>query len=191
MIFRLDESLTQDGFPIDTFNSGLERSPGLHLTDVIRDIAGVLFPKQKVSRDNCSWNREATMGMGFLWECALSDVMRDKMAHRIGEVECDGIMMSPDGVDWGNGVLEEYKCTWKSTRHPPEDNWEWMTQIKGYLWGIGKGEMTRVVMRVLYVMGDWKGGGPEYRVWRGEFEEWELRENWEMIVNHAKARGWV
>ena len=109
------------------------------------------------------------------------------MPNRIGEVIKDGIIMSPDGLgvdpdgDVSGVNLEEYKLTWKSIKSHPKDNWNYMTQIQCYLNGVG---LNCCIMRIIYIMGDYKGSGPVYKKFVFEFDDYELEENWQMILNH-------
>lgn len=172
--------------------SGVDRTTGLHLSDIldyIEECMGVKYGND--------WDRSQTMDAGFIWERHLERTYAESMADRIGEVECDGILMSPDGVQLDPGVigpndkilcpatdlpiLEEYKWTWKSSKNKPWDIFRWMLQIKAYLYAL---RMTIVIMRIAYVMGDYKGSGPQYRVCRMEFRQRELQSAWDMILRH-------
>jgi len=172
-------------WPKTLFDDDEERQPGLHLGDVIRSIQESLGIGYKGDGFN---DMQLTAEIGLLWEGVLSKIMRDKYAVRPGQIIEDGIWMSPDGL--GEDplgevpiVLEEYKATWKSTKWPLTDNFPYMTQVKSYCRAVG----TNVaVMRVFYLMGDYKGSGPIYRVVRITFTDLELEQNWDMIVTHAK-----
>jgi len=164
----------QEEFPR---RQGPPRSPGLHLTDIIVDIV-----KPKTS-DNDLFKEP-----GFIWEELLSFAFGQSLADRPGEIVVDGIAMSPDGMDWENWVVHEYKVTWRSTNKLPVDNAYWMMQLKGYCKGLGA---TAAKMRILYLMGNYRGSGPQYTVWEMQFSKLEIDENWEAIVNHAKFRGWL
>ena len=168
--------------------SGQERSDDgrPHLTSIIRHIrdkAGFGYG------DGPGWDRDTTMEVGFLWEDVLDAAFKDRMAIRPGEVELDGVVGSPDGIGEDpegveHAVLEELKCTWRSSRRSPTEDWSWMVQIKSYCKMIGT---TVTIMRVLYLMGDYKGSGPQYKVFRIEFTQDELDQNWAMIVANAGA----
>ena len=85
--------------------------------------------------------------------------------------------------------LEEYKFTWKSSSRPPEDNWRWVTQMKAYCYVLG---LTEANLRVFYANGDYRQNRkPLYQGYRFTFREDELKENWAMLINHAKLRGWL
>lgn len=172
------------------------RSPGLHLSDVVNDLMAVTGMDQKYKGN--TWSRQPTMNAGFVWEevifnnwedylsVALAKLMGRKLSwYQTGELEHDGIYLTPDGVDvtlphpgW---VLQEAKCTWKSAKNGPADNWRYMVQAKAYCMALG---ITQVMMHVLYLMGEYKGGGPEYKPWLITFTPEELAENWDMLKNH-------
>jgi hypothetical protein len=161
------------------------RSDGVHLSVVIHDIATT------AGLDNYTYGNEKNtmMEMGFIWEQVLERALKDRYAIcNIGELCVDGIYMTPDKFDVENWVLHEYKCTWKSSKNDPIDNWRWMTQVKGYLRAT---QTRRCDMHVLYINGDYKGTGPEWYRYSLEFTDQEIEENWTMIVNHAKRRGWI
>ncbi len=149
-------------------------------------------------------NMDLTMDIGFMWEEVLSRVFADRMAIRPGEVECDNIVGSPDGINSDPGVvennghiiiepddsvmvLEEYKFTWKSSKTLPHDNWYFMTQAKGYCYMVGT---NIIIFRVCYVNGNYKGSGPQYRVERIVYTDYELKANWDMILDFAERKGY-
>jgi hypothetical protein len=96
--------------------------------------------------------------------------------------------MSPDGFDYDHWELWEYKATWKSCKNQPCENWYYMAQVKAYCYAM---ETDAARMAILYVMGDYKGGGPQYLGYKLKFTEYELIENWTMIVDHARRKGWI
>jgi len=165
--------------------SGLPRTPGMHLTDVINAIEVEMGWRKN------TWEDEPlhTAGeIGFIWEDILSFTYASRMTFRPGEVTCDGIICSPDGLGLDPEypdivVLEEYKCTWKSAKHELIGNWRYMTQIASYLHAL---DLDTCIMRVLYLNGIYNGQGPIRRTARIKFDEFELRDNWKMISNMAK-----
>jgi len=164
------------------FTTSEGRSTGrLHLSDIYGDLERELFPPKNTG------NRYFAE-IGFLFEEALSRAFRERLGKRIGEVELDGIVCSPDGFDFENWILEEYKCTWRSSKMLPDQMWRWMVQIKGYC---KVTETTRVLMRVLYLNGNYRGSGPEYKHFNLDFTQDEIDVNWSMLVSHAKRKGWL
>jgi hypothetical protein len=175
---RLDEE-----FP---FTRAIERSTGVHLMDVVKDMAGELFNTGSKYIDSAPDFLQ--FEKGYVWERVLSRAFGDEMASRPGEIVCDGIACSPDGVTVdpdGCLVVEEYKCTTMSSNKSPEAIWTWKMQAMGYCHVVGT---TVVVFRVFYLMGDYKGMKPVYVVWRLEFTENEIEDGWMSIVNHAKNK---
>lgn len=156
---------------------GPYRSKGLHLTDIIQDMLLVLGKDYK-GPDNPLWAE-----VGFVWEELLSMAWGSALGARPGEVELDGVVMSPDGLDRAHGILEEYKATWRSTNtvKTPCDEWKWMTQVKAYCKALG---VTTVRFRILYLMGDYRGSGPVYKEFFIEFTSQELDDNWNMLSLH-------
>lgn len=184
--------LSVDMFPRRKDGEDPVRSEGIHLTDIIRDLMETSGMSKTVS--GTMWGNdelELAAQAGFLWEDLLSLAMKDRLPCRIGEIQLDGISMSPDGIeidDNGEVVLSEYKLVWSSSRRPPTDNFKWMSQIKGYCRGL---ELTKVHMRIFYLNGDWKPPMPQYKGFRIEFTPLEIQENWELLTRHAHRRGWI
>jgi len=171
---RLDEE-----FP---WTEGPPRSPGMHLSDVIKSLMDELFGDMYPDNDDPRLQFEK----GYLWEETLTMAFGKKAAVRPTEVELDGIACSPDGIDFDDDgmFLEEYKCTMKGTKHQPKDNQYYMLQVKGYCHVLG---CTRAIMRIFHLAGDWSPPSPDYRVWQFDFTKQELVENWIMLLNHAKT----
>jgi hypothetical protein len=170
------------------------RSPGLHLTDIIKDLMVV----SGMDQGNQTWSSRPTMNTGFIWEQVLFDRWEEVLSpafaklmgrafswYHTGEIQYGGIYLTPDGIDIsaGSWVLQEAKATWKSSKNNPVDNWRYMTQAKSYCMALG---IDRVMFHILHLMGDYKGSGPIYKPWLITFLPHELDENWEMITNHAE-----
>lgn len=157
----------------------------LHLSDIYTDLENTLFPKTT----NADMTNPLWAEVGFLWEALLSRVLADHCSDRPGEIELDGVVGSPDGYDPSTGIVDEYKLTWKSIRNAhPENVWKWMVQTKGYCKMLGS---TTVRFHVFYVNGDYRGSGPLYRSYLFTFTQREIDENWQMLISHAKTRGWL
>lgn len=129
---------------------------------------------------------------GFVWERLLSMALPN-LGVRPGELEVDGIILSPDGIgycDWvQESVVEEYKCTARSSSGNPADNVGWMMQLKAYCRGVG---VLNAVMRILYLNGDYKRDrNPTPRTYLITFTQEEIDTNWNSIVAYAKDRGLI
>jgi hypothetical protein len=193
------------------FESGPPRSPGLHFSDIRESILKDITPKKRAKRFTRSESPEATNEQrgegesdargplfhnyiqgGFTFEHALERSLVERRAgiFRPGEIVKDGIAMSPDGICIDDWTLEEFKFTWKSSNGAPEDPkfWGWIIQMKAYCHAL---EINRARLRAFFVNGDYKAKTPEYKVWQFVFTDEELHENWQMIVQHAKQKGWL
>ena len=164
------------------------REGGLHLGTITKSLiqSSILARKGKGFTD-----MELTAEIGLLWERTLSKIMGDKYAQRPGQIQKDGIWMAPDGIGPDPEgefpiAIEEYKCTWQSSNRSPTDNFKYMIQVKSYCRAI---ETPIAVMRIFYIMGDYKGSGPLYRVARIEFTQDELNRNWAMVLQHKEEMG--
>jgi len=189
----MDIEIVDCMWPKALFEDDEPRAEGLHLGEVIKSLMDRSGMGYKGKGFN---NLELAAEIGLLWERTLSKIMREKYAMRPPQICVDGIWMSPDGIDFSSClaigpdpadtvpiVLEEYKCAWKSSRHPPDDNFYYMAQVKAYCRALG----TNVaVMRIFHVMGDYRGSGPIYRVARIVFTQYELDKNWEMILKEKE-----
>lgn len=168
------------------------RSPGLHLSDILEDIEQALNPRDYDSEGR-DW--DPYRKMGFVWERVLGKAMAGCGINLIapGEIEKDGIIMSPDRLDPDPWALEEWKATWKSYNRVKQHGIEgafprWIWQKKSYCYALGC-DTSR--LRAFFVNGDYRGSGPLDPAWEFEFTDRELKENWDMITNHAKSRGWL
>jgi len=158
----------------------------MHLSDAIHSLGEALFHSQAHSatvddETRMQWEK------GYLWEEALSLAFGEKAAIRPGEVELDGIIGSPDGINFDeDGVMyaEEYKCTAFSSNKPITDVWKWMMQAKGYCKMLG---VDKCVFRVFHIRGDYTNMVPVYKVWELTFTQAELDENWGSILAQAKV----
>ena len=161
------------------------RAEGTHLGEITESImkSAGLWYKGKGFED-----MNLTAEVGLLWERILSLVMRDKYATRPPQICEDGIWLSPDGIGpdpkgEAHIVVEEYKATWQSSIRPPADNFKYMVQIKSYCRAVN----TNVaILHVFYINGNYRGSGPQYRRFRIVFSDWELEENWKMILRHRQ-----
>jgi hypothetical protein len=66
--------------------------------------------------------------------------------------------------------------------------WLEVTQVKGYCHMTGS---TEAELWVFFVNGDYRPPRPTVRGVLLEFTEQELLESWQVILNHARRRGWL
>lgn len=197
------------------------RTGGLHQSSIIKAMAlkyNYLDPEWDVPEITDPMK----VIMGLMSEEWLSKNAHPECTFHPGELERDGVKGSADGIseltpdeytrvwmpnqnsglpsDFETHLMNEFKCTWKSSRVfgampvEPKDAtaamsdkrfWMWITQIKGYL----KMWSTRWArLHALFIRGDYSNwsSGPDYRVFNLEFSQWEIDENWDMIVAHKE-----
>jgi len=174
------------------------RTAGVHLTDIIHDMEKSIGhnrnPRAMGEDKLCLYQT-----VGYLWEDVLTKVINAERSWAIspglvrpGEIELDGIIMTPDAVDFAaeeGPVLEEWKVTWRSmARDLESENWHWFVQMKAYCHAL---KLTRANLRILYVNGDYKPTIPKPQGYAIEFTQRELEENFQMVCNHARSRGWL
>jgi hypothetical protein len=169
------------------------RSSGLHLSQIYGDLETTVRGRREPMEDT---QLNAYRAIGFVWEHIVAHGMamagESSYVIRPGEFELDGIAGSPDLIDVRDLRVIDTKATYRSSRrceNLQEDFWIWMVQQKGYCKMVGT-DLSRLI--VLFMMGDYKQGPrPEFRQFDFQWEQKELDDNWKMIVNHAKKRGWL
>jgi len=195
--------IKDEKWPKTLFEDEEPREEGLHLGEVIKslmDNAGIGYS----NKGGGFSDMELTAEIGLLWERVLSKVMREKYAIRPPQIKIDGIWMSPDGINTVSNlnamsigpdvlgevpfVVEEYKASWRSSKNPPTDNFYYMSQLKSYCYAL---ETNVSVMRIFHIMGDYRGSGPIYRVARIIFSQYELEQNWNMIIKEKERMNHV
>jgi hypothetical protein len=173
------------------------RTTGCHLTDIIHDMEKSIG-KDRNPRAMGEEKLELYRTVGFLWEDVLTRVINAERSWAVspglirpGEIELDGIWMTPDAVDFGCDppALEEWKVTWRSASRDLEgEHWHWFVQMKAYCHAL---HLTRANLRILYVNGDYRPTVPKPQGYSIEFTQRELEENFSMVIQHARSRGWL
>lgn len=185
--------------------SGEDRTPGLHLSDVLKSIMRKMDPDTYAKYDGKPMDPN-TIEPGFAFEVALERAFDARRMNilRIGEVEKDGIIMSPDGLDADDpATLEEFKFTKKSAggtptpcsihsdikqgcgfcRHDFHVKFlSWVLQIKSYVYALG---INHARLRAMFVNGDYSSrqfSDPQFRTWEFEFTDAELHEHWHNLI---------
>lgn len=174
--------------------TGLPRSGGLHLSQIYFDLDEV-NKKRYANNPLPLVQLQTYRSGGFVWEQAFSKAMADALANeewiRPGEFTLDGITGSPDLIGQRDWILGETKFTWRSAgrlESLDRDFWVWLVQMKGYSKMIGT---NKARLFAFFVNGAYKDMRPQLHVLDFEFSNIELRENWEMIVGHARRKGWL
>jgi hypothetical protein len=177
-----------------------KRSSGVHLSGVIKYVlttAGLLDP------DDITDEMPLRMAVGMAWEAFVVGLWPD-LIWQPGEVCQDDIYGSPDGITpimdensaperivTGRHQLEEFKATWRSRLEkselkgirPPDrkitEQRAWMLQVGGYCHMMG---LRRARLHVLWIMGDYRGSGPQYFTYLVEFSDSELERVWKNML---------
>lgn len=208
------------------------RSKGLHISEVIRDLAlaSNTLDKKWAKDEGMPLEDQNTnmMQIGLAWEdyldrskqhpeieyhpgemmvqtdiCAycgdfITEHLTDEHDHEPKRLK---VYMSPDGLTWKDGYLilflNEFKFTLKSCRDFAQSlrlnakkSRMWLWQIKAYLFGTGT---LAAKLHVMFGAGNYSydSSDPEsiavYNVFRLEFDESEITENWNMLMEHARA----
>lgn len=154
------------------------RSPGIHVSAIIRAMARELGRKQ--GNEFTAYDLDHFAVVGRLWEAQLAVAKYPEPRYvRVGELECDGIIGSPDSIDTVDWAVQEFKCTWRSASKPPESEFDWMTQIKAYCHMLS---MCRAVLTVFYVGGVWRPPHPIAKEYTLLFAPGEVEDNWRMLL---------
>jgi hypothetical protein len=184
---RPDIRLVSEGIP--DLLPMLSRSPGTHLSAIIHDLCVRLGYYKERGRDHLDMTR---MQLG----CALEDsVIQRYAAHypgryiQPGEVQADGVYITPDLLDTESWAAEEVKLTWMGAVDDPLSDKlrRYWWQILGECVGLGT-DVGR--LNVTFINGDYRGERrPINRVWERRFTRQELADTWGMLVNHGKKIG--
>lgn len=184
------------------------RTPGIHLSRVIRAIATdskILDPKwaedvslEEIPAESDAWwealpeDARLRMSMGLAWEQWYIPRLRGVDDHP-GEMVLQNIYGTVDGLSmdaiWYNGLhVHEVKLTYKSinTVKDLENEWMWIAQAKGYAKMVG---CRVVIFHVLFVCGDYSYPiSPVRIVWRIEFSEAEIDASWDLYIEYVDYR---
>lgn len=174
------------------------RTPGLHMSDIYNNLFQELEPKryQKGSAPDA-----LRMELGLNFEDLLEEGLRSRLtvgnAERPGEFTTEeGIIYSPDLIVFnGSTKLGEIKLTWMSSREVPRERTDggfppkfdkYFVQMKAYCHNL---DLDEARLFAFFVCGNWDrttGNKPEFLAWDIHFTQRELKENWQMLLNHAR-----
>lgn len=145
------------------------------------------------------------VAVGLAWE-RFYGLQQEINFHGIGELTRCGIIGTPDGLEFDDlgCIVHELKATWKSSRDDREDPQErlmreyyWTAQVASYaaLSTVGEIEVsnpnlvTRGMLHVLYLMGNYRGSGPQLKVYSLTYRPEEIVANWRLLsVKANQAR---
>lgn len=184
------------------------RTPGVHISRVIRAIAGETGILKKEYCEDLSlvevgpdgwWDgldefSKLRISLGLAWEEWYAKVLAESMGVIFHPGECcvDGIYMTPDGealdmlLSFSGLNIHEIKLTYKSTKTVGDllSQWMWLAQVKAYC----KAKGTRVAyVHVYFVCGDYSYPiRPQLKCWRVEFTEDEIDVSWELMTGYVQ-----
>lgn len=170
------------------------RSAGLHVSDIWESLNEQVDP---MSEDQL---REYG-ALGFVWEqvidAGIAAACLSDRYIRIGELELDGIVGSPDLIDTQEWAVIDTKCTWRGSKRLEDfeaNFWKWGVQAKAYCHMLaattGRPCLTAYIWG-LFICGDWKPPRPKAHALRMTFNQVELVDNWRLLKEHAVERGWL
>lgn len=186
------------------------RGVGIHVSSLIRCIAaeaGILKAQwvEDLSlvdvRDITDPSSILRICIGLAWEqFYIPEILGPSMGvvDHPGQMLVDAIYMTHDGESVDTLIAErrnhyilrlhEVKGTYKSTKTVGNmfNQWMWLCQCKAYCKGLG----TRfALMHVLFLCGDYSFPiTPQLKCWEIEFDQWEIDQNWEMLVAYMHHR---
>jgi hypothetical protein len=164
------------------------RSPGVHLSGVLRYIASTIRLKgiwESVLEDEYPLR----MAIGVMWEEFCASLYPDSVWWP-DEIQRDGVYMTCDGqcviekprVAEGM-ALEECKATSQKRRRGDEFLRDWLRMHQGQ--GYCMGYQTNLVRwHMLYLQGDYNGSGPQYIRYLVAFTAEEIRKTWNMVLQN-------
>ena len=168
-----------------------DRPKGLHVSQIINDMLKAIEPA-KYGGEMSVPKIVAGLALEQQVEKVLSALIPG--GFRPGPIKKDGIWLSPDAVATDPWRLREFKLTWYSAKTKPcpyhDVYWGWRVQMMAYCWAL---ETQIAELWAFFVNGEYPVGAPSPQLLPMviDFSMQELQENWDMLLAHAKFRGWL
>lgn len=197
--------------PIELISTGIPnllpmqfRSPGLHHSTVLSDLLVRMghWSPPIIHPDRESENKEKIMVMTRMQlGQAFEEILADRYARAYpdryyypGELEIDGLPITPDLVDSSHYGPDSIKYTWISSKWPIEHEkftYHWM-QLKSECIALHS-DIAR--LHICHNMGDYSFGNDAviFNVWRQRFSKNELDHHRTIILKHRDRmlrEGW-
>lgn len=188
--------------PIELISTGIpnllpmrDRSPGLHHSRVLSDLLTRMghFAPPDPYEDELEKEKEAKMVMTRMQlGCAFEEILASRYQRAYpdryyypGELEIDGLHITPDLVDSTEYGPDSIKYTWLSSKHPiysDKFTYHWM-QIKSECIALHS-DIGR--LHICHNMGDYSFGNDavHFNVWRQQFSKRELDHHRTIILKH-------
>lgn len=168
------------------------RSPGLHISDLYNSLYQDLEPKRYA---NTGGPNTLKMAMGLAWEAHLEKCFLRAGLSIERPDECmteEGIAFSPDLIIFNGHIRQgEIKLSYMSEADSLDDPKfaKWLTQAKAYCHHLGTNLTT---FYVLFVNGNYRDRrDPSFRAYEIEWTAQELKDNWQMLLNHGRHKGLI
>lgn len=189
-------------YPINLQSYGPPRTPGLHLSNILRAMAihtkifkdsdnlDILIP----SIDPLKVGKSGPLMrcvMGYAWEnWVAANVLKQARFHP-GEFFLDGIIGTPDCIEEDEYwlTLHEVKWTFKSSAPPFSDHLLWLWQGACYMKMVSETYRTpvsecRLIYHPCYVKGNYRGIDTEYRPVEVRLTQGEVDGVWNTVSEH-------
>lgn len=196
-------------YPINLQHYGPPRTPGLHLSQILRAMAihtGTF--KNSVDLGETIANIDPlAVGLsgpcmrcinGYAWENWLFTNVLKNAVHQPGEFVLDGIIGTPDGIEEDEDpsgwlTIHEAKWTFLSSNGPFSQRLSWLYQGACYLKMVSARYQVpvpacRIIYHPCYVRGNYRGIDTEYRPVEVRMEQREVDGVWEEV---SKCRSLV
>jgi hypothetical protein len=159
------------------------RTPGCHVSSILRHIEVVSGMRKDNNFSEADLDRFAMLGR--LFESLMAQSLFQPPRYiRLGELECDGIIGSPDCFDQEKDAVGEFKATWRWVPRDIRDFYKYWWQVKAYAHMLGTLEAFLVV---LYVSGEGRPPVPKIVRYDATFTKPELVANWAMLMENKEA----
>lgn len=168
-------------------------NPSDHISHVIRSIC-VRLGKFEADDGPITEERQTRFELGSSFEDAVAAALAERYSRsepdrfaRVGELERDGLIGTPDLLDVMDWAIIEIKLTWMSSAHDVESPkfWHYWVQLMAYCY-MADSRVGR--LHVCHVNGDYRGvRGPVYHIWEQRFTPQQLRDNWRMLLTHRQT----
>jgi hypothetical protein len=196
--FVIDPSELRSGLASD-LHLVEPRSPGVHQSDIIRDLENTIIkPGQRPPDYLISPEELAQLGvyreLGFMWEVVLEAVFKRRRVDNLDgrkflrqmEFQFEGVYRTLDAIHIPDWRVLEYKLTFRSANRASLDKietefWSWFVQLKGNCYSQG----TRIAsLFVLFVNGTYNPPVPDPLRYDIQFTDEELEDNHRMLMTH-------
>ena len=172
----------------DIFTEVRKAQGRFHVSDLIRAVefrSGMRDGNIPDDRDELQ--TRLVWEMGLSWERVLGAALfAQKGMSRIpgdGTIELDGLIATPDAVDYATGEPHECKATWGSSKYgiDLEKRWNWKVQLASYCRMLSS---NSGVFNVVYLCGDYtRPFRPQVAMARVTYTDDELKKNWDMLLS--------